>query len=124
MLFWDRSTETKNMCKKMNEASAKADKMEGKFKRSLKMNYHKTINTIAASAFGVLCIHANSDTMRLWLWRDICNNVGNYKMGNVAVHAVACVATIYAVCTVIDMIRICLIEKNLRARTDCSRTSC
>ena len=94
------------------------------FFKSLKMNYHKPINTIAASTFGVLCIHANSDTMRQWLWRDICNNVGNYKMGNVVAHAIICVATIYAICTVIDMMRICLTERNLRARTDCSRTSC
>ena len=43
--------------------------------KDLKMKYHKWINTIAASTFGVLLIHANSDTMRLWLWRDTLQNV-------------------------------------------------
>lgn len=50
-------------------------------------------------------IHANSDSMRRWLWIDICNNVGAYNTGNVAVHAISCVIVVYAVCTVIDILR-------------------
>lgn len=38
----------------------------------------KLINTISASTFGVLCIHANSDTMRQWLWKDVVDCVGQY----------------------------------------------
>lgn len=75
------------------------------FFKNLKMGYSKVINTVAASTFGVLLIHANSDTMRRWLWRDVCNNVGVYETGNIVIHAITCVATIYAVCTVIDMAR-------------------
>lgn len=80
------------------------------FFRSLKLGYSKCINTIAASTFGVLMIHANSDTMRRWLWRDVCNNVGAYTVGNVVLHAVVCIVIIYAVCTLIDMGRIWLLR--------------
>ena len=83
------------------------------FFKNLKMGYSKTINTIAASTFGVLLIHANSDTMRRWLWVDVCNNVGAYQGGNVIIHAVVSVVIIYAVCTIIDTIRIRLIEQPL-----------
>ena len=86
------------------------------FFKSLKMNYHKPINAIAASTFGVLCIHANSDTMRRWLWHDVCNHVGSYKTGNIVIHAVVSVAIIYAICTVIDMMRIRLSKKDLVPR--------
>ena len=64
-----------------------------------------------ASAFGVLCIHANSDTMRQWLWKDVVNCVGLYDHEWLPVPAVGWVLAIYIVCTIIDQIRIRLIEK-------------
>lgn len=87
------------------------------FFKNLKMGYSKTINTIAASTFGVLLIHANSDTMRRWLWVDVCNNVGAYQEGNIMIHAIVSVMVIYFVCTIIDMIRIRLIEQPLIRRS-------
>ena len=81
--------------------------------RNLKMGYSKVINTVAASTFGVLMIHANSNTMRQWLWHDVCDNIGAYESGNVVIHAVLCVLAIYTICTVIDMVRIRFIEKPL-----------
>lgn len=86
------------------------------FFKNLKMGYGKVINTIAASTFGVLLIHANSDTMRRWLWVDVCNNVGAYQGGNVIIHAIVSVVAIYNVCTIIDMVRIRLIEQPLNGR--------
>lgn len=83
------------------------------FFKSLKMGYSMAINTIAASTFGVLMIHANSNTMRQWLWHDVCNNVDTYETGNVVVHAIVCVVAIYMVCTIVDMMRIRFIEKPL-----------
>lgn len=80
------------------------------FFKNLKMGYSKVINTIAASAFGVLLIHANSDTMRQWLWRDTLNNAGHYA-GNIYLHAVVSVLAVYAICTLIDFVRIQLLEK-------------
>lgn len=44
------------------------------FFKNWKLKYNRIINKIASSTFGVLCIHANSGTMRQWLWSDVCNN--------------------------------------------------
>ena len=81
------------------------------FFKNLKLNYYPAINTVAASAFGVLLIHANSDTMRQWLWRDLLDNVGMYGSPWMPVHALGSVVIIFAVCAVIDHLRIRFIEK-------------
>lgn len=86
------------------------------FFKNLKIGYNKVINMIASSTFGVLLIHANSDTMRQWLWHDVCNNIGVYESGNSIVHAFICVITIYSVCTVIDVCRIKFFEKPFMKR--------
>ena len=83
------------------------------FFKNINIGHSKIINTIAASTFGVLLIHANSNTMRRWLWQDTFNNVGVYGSGNVVIHAVVSVILIYAVCTVIDICRIKLLEAPL-----------
>lgn len=83
------------------------------FFKNLKIGCSKGINTVAASAFGVLCIHANSDTMRQWLWRDTCNNLGAYQTSYAVIHAIGCVVVIYAVCTLLDGLRIRLLERPL-----------
>ncbi len=88
------------------------------FFKNIKIGYNKIINTIAASTFGVLLIHANSNTMRRWLWQDTFNNVGAYESGNVVIHAVVSVVLIYAVCTVIDLIRIRLVENPIMHQLD------
>ena len=80
------------------------------FFKNLNIGYSKVINTIAASAFGVLLIHANSDAMRQWLWKDALDNVGNYAE-NIYLHAIASVLAVYATCTAIDFVRIQLLEK-------------
>ena len=80
------------------------------FFKNLNIGYSKVINTIAASAFGVLLIHANSNAMRQWLWKDTLDNVENYA-GNIYLHAVVSVLAVYATCTAIDFIRIQLLEK-------------
>ncbi len=81
------------------------------FFKNVKMKNSKFINTIAASSFGVLMIHANSDTMRKWLWQDVLDNVGMYNSVWLVLHAVGSVLAIYMICTVIDYLRIRFIEK-------------
>lgn len=78
--------------------------------KSMKMRNSKFINTIAASAFGVLLIHANSNTMRQWLWKDTIDCVGHFDAPFFWFYAIGCVLAIYAVCTFIDYIRIKTIE--------------
>ena len=81
------------------------------FFKNIKIKYNCFINTVAASTFGVLCIHANSDTMRQWLWKDTLDNVGHYNSSLMPLHAVGSVLGIFAVCVIIDIIRINLLEK-------------
>lgn len=81
------------------------------FFKNLKIQQSNFINTVAASTFGVLLIHANSDTMRQWLWKDTLNNVGAFKTNMSIIHAVISVCSIYIICTIIDYLRIRFIEK-------------
>lgn len=81
------------------------------FFKNLKMKNSKLINTIAASTFGVLLIHANGDAMRRWLWSDILRNTEVYYKTYMPVHAVLSVLCIFIICICIDHLRICLVEK-------------
>lgn len=86
--------------------------------KSMKMRNSKFINTIAASAFGVLLIHANSNTMRQWLWKDIVDCAGHFDTPYYWLYAIGCVLAIYLVCTLIDYIRIKTIETPLLNATE------
>ena len=81
------------------------------FFKDLHLGHNKIINNIASTTFGVLLIHANSNTMRQWLWKDMLNNVGAYGSNLIAVHACLSVLGVYIVCVMIDMLRIHLLEK-------------
>ena len=80
------------------------------FFRCITEFYSKIINKIAASTFGVLMIHANSDAMRQWLWKDKLNNVGAYMrpFPYWLLHIIGSVALVYITCTIIDQIRMLL----------------
>ena len=71
------------------------------------------INTVASCMFGVLLIHANSDTMRQWLWQDLLDNVRWFATDYAVVHALASVAGIFVVCVVIDFLRQRFVEEPL-----------
>ena len=86
--------------------------------KSMKIRSIKWINTIAASAFGVLLIHANSNTMRQWLWKDTIDCVGHFDTPYYWLYAIGCVLAIYALCTLIDYIRIKTIETPLLNATE------
>ena len=79
--------------------------------KNLNIRYSKFINTAAASAFGVILIHANSDAMRRWLWVDTIDAAGHYHAPLMPLYAVSCVVAIYIACALIDQLRIRLIEK-------------
>lgn len=78
--------------------------------KNIHIKQSEFINTIAASTFGVLLIHANSDTMRQWLWHDVFNNMGYFNSPFLILHAIFSVSLIYIICTIIDQLRIRLIE--------------
>ncbi len=79
--------------------------------RNMKIPQNKFINTVASTTFGVLCIHANSDAMRQWLWQDMLNNVGYYYSSFCLVHAIGSVIIVFTICSCIDYLRIQFIEK-------------
>ena len=81
--------------------------------KNLDIGYNKWINKIAASTFGVLLIHANSDIMRQWLWKDTLNNVGWFNSPYEFLHLFSSVIGIYIICTLIDMLRIKFIERKI-----------
>ena len=81
------------------------------FFKDMKMKHRKWINTIAASTFGVLLIHANSNTMRQWLWKDIVDCSHSYYRTDAYLYATIVVLVVFIVCIVIDYIRIHTIEK-------------
>ena len=81
------------------------------FFKNIKLKYNGIINTIAASTFGVLLIHAHSDLMRQWLWKDTLRNVSMFDSEFLILHAIGSVIAVYSICTLIDYLRIRYIEK-------------
>lgn len=78
---------------------------------NININYNKFINTAAASTFGILQIHANSDLMRSWLWENVFNTTYFYHTNVFILHSILTVIIVYVVCLFIDIVRINCIEK-------------
>ena len=79
--------------------------------RNIHLPYNKFINWIAQSTFGVFLIHANSDAMRQWLWKDTLNVANQFHSDFFIIHAILSVLCVYFICVLIDRIRILFIEK-------------
>lgn len=81
--------------------------------KNINIPQSKMINAIGGSTFGVLLIHANSDAMRTWLWKDAVDVVGHYALplGQLAIFSVGVVLIVFMVCNLIDQLRIATLEK-------------
>ena len=81
--------------------------------KNLNIGYSKAINLIAKTTFGVLLIHANSNAWRQFMWRDLLhvNTFYSLPLYILICRSVLIVAGIFTSCSLIDMIRIYLIEK-------------
>ena len=79
--------------------------------KDLPIKQSKIINTISASTFGVLCIHANTDTMRQCLWGDTLQNAAQYSTDHLVLLSLASIMVVFFVCIVLDYIRIHTFEK-------------
>ena len=79
------------------------------------LQYHRWINSVGASTFGVLLIHDNCDAMRQWLWKDTLNNVAWFSDQShmIYLHSIVSVLGIFMICTLIDQLRLKYIEKPL-----------
>lgn len=73
------------------------------------------INEIARTTFGVFLIHTSGNSMRIFLWKDLLNIPGAYSMniGALIGYSVVVVFGIFITCSLIDTIRIGVIEKPL-----------
>ncbi len=81
------------------------------FFKNIKIKPSRLINTLGASTFGVLLIHANSDSMRKWLWIYFLKNSQQFGSSKLLVHAICSVIGIFLVCSLIDGLRIKFLEK-------------
>ncbi len=76
--------------------------------KNISLGQNRFINTVSSATFGVLLIHASSDTMRKWLWQDVCQNVWHFEndtlLGFVG-HALFCTISVFSVCVLIDLLR-------------------
>ena len=83
------------------------------FFKNITIKQSKIINLVSSTTFGVLCIHANSDAMRQWLWRDLLHVPQMYHWNFVIliIANIAMTVGIFAVCSLIDMLRIWFVEK-------------
>lgn len=86
------------------------------FFNSLDIGYVPFINKVASTVFGVLLIHTNSDAVRQWLWHDVFDVSGLYQSCNLvelAITSIIIVLMVFCACSVLDMMRIVLLEKPL-----------
>lgn len=83
--------------------------------KDLKIPHSKLINVLGGATFGVLLIHANSDAMRQWLWRETVDCIGHFgdsilwTLG----YATISVLIIFIVCAGIEWFRGKFIEPHI-----------
>ena len=79
------------------------------------MSFHpsKLINAFGAGTFGVLLIHANSNAMRTWLWKDTVDCVGHYSLplDALKLYSIGVVLAVFLICDLLDQLRIATVEK-------------
>lgn len=76
----------------------------------IKINYNPIINYLGGASFGVLLIHTNGTTMRDFLWHEMIDNQGSFISGRGWYVAPITIVCIYAICSLIDIIRSLYIE--------------
>lgn len=88
--------------------------------KNLNIGYSKAINLMAKTTFGVLMIHANSDAWRKFMWVDLLhvNTFYSLPIISLIMRSILIVAGIFIICSLIDLIRIFLIEKPVFDRFD------
>lgn len=75
--------------------------------KDLRIPHSKLINALGGATFGVLLIHANSNVMRQWLWRETVDCIGHFgdsilwTLG----YATVSVIIIFIVCAGIEWFR-------------------
>lgn len=85
------------------------------FFKNIDVKQSSVVNKIAGTTFGVLLIHANSDAMRNFLWRDLFHVADMYELTllNLIAYSLIVVIIVFIMCSFIDYIRIVLLERPL-----------
>lgn len=84
--------------------------------KDMQIPQSRLINAMGGATFGVLLIHANSDAMRQWLWRETVDCVGHYGEG--LLYSVATIIIVFVVCGILDILRNHLVEPIIMDITD------
>lgn len=81
--------------------------------KNLKIPYSKRINAVASTTFGVFLIHANSDAWRQFMWRDLLHVDTSFvlPLSMLMVRSTVIIVGVFIVCSMLDMVRIRLIEQ-------------
>ena len=81
--------------------------------RNLNIAYSGVINLVAKTTFGILMIHANSDAWRTFMWRDLLHvdTSASLPALPLIIRSIVIVGGIFICCSLIDMVRIFLIER-------------
>ena len=81
--------------------------------KNLNIPQSSIINSIAASTFGVLLIHSNSGAMMKCLWGEVFNVVNHFSLPtlHLVLYSVGVVLVVYCICTIMDQMRMILLEK-------------
>lgn len=83
--------------------------------KDLRLPHSRLINAVGGATFGVLLIHANSDAMRQWLWRETVDCTGHFGPSLLWTlgYAALTVLLVFTVCAGIDWFRRRLVEPRL-----------
>lgn len=81
------------------------------FFKNIRLPHIPSINSIGATTFGILCIHANNDTMRLFIWQDIINCRSMYHNSNFCLNLIISCILLFSVCSLVDWFRIKSVER-------------
>lgn len=75
--------------------------------KGLKIKNSSLINAMGATTFGVLLIHANSDAMRQWLWKETVDCIGHFEPSLLITFTYASlqVLIIFIICSSIEWFR-------------------
>lgn len=88
--------------------------------KNINIKYSAFINAIGGATFGVLLIHAQSDAMRQWLWRDVIDCIRHYELPifQLVIYSIASISLIFIICVLIDLFRQIIFERPMLSAFD------
>lgn len=81
--------------------------------KNIRIKHSRFINTVSSTTFGVFIIHSSGDYMRSFLWGDVIKCVEHYNDTHIVLYSVLAVMAVFCTCSLIDLVRIKLLEKPL-----------